>query len=361
MTEPRRPRVMLLAMYRLDRGLWGATSRITQIRDALAELVELDVVSGTRSQRCSALARYVTSGRLSGLDGVYVETSTALPGPADLAFMGIARARQLPVVTYLRDAQQLFPEYYPVDSLKRRLSRESFLPATRAMISLSTKVAYPSRGLARAILGDDREVELLPPGARRAVAPEIDVDARRLLFVGGMRFAAHGADILLSGIELARSRGHLVELVCVSRPGEELPGLAPDWYHLERAEGTSIERLLPGILATITPRLRTPYNDLAVPIKLMEYLGYGRPIIATDTHETAAIVTGAGCGLVVPDSAEGIAEGIAEVVTASPDQLRRWALAATVAAKANSWSARARRILELLGIAADPITRVSGT
>ena len=339
-------------MYPLDRGLWGATSRITQLRDALAQRADLEVISGTRGRRSWQLARYVARGRLRDLAGIYVETSTSLPGPVDLAFLATARARDVPVLTYLRDAQQLFAEYYRVSSPKRWLSRALFLPATRALIRVSSRVAFPSRGLARAVLGSATAAEeaiLLPPGARIADAPPVDPSARRLLFVGALRYPAHGGDILLEAVRRVRERGHDVRLVAVTRPGEDAGGAPPAWLEIERAEGGEIDRLLPGVLASITPRRRTPYNDLAVPIKVLEYLGYARPLIVTDTTETAAIVRDAGCGVVVTDSAEGLAEGITAVVSADPDQVRRWGAAARLAAAENSWDARANWILELLG------------
>jgi glycosyltransferase involved in cell wall biosynthesis len=340
-------------MYPLDRGLWGATTRITQLRDALARRVELDVVSGTRAGRARDALRYLAAGRLRGLAGIYVENATTLPGPVDLAFLAIARARRIPVLTYLRDAQQLFPEYYAATTPKRRASRALFLPAMRALMRVSTAVAFPSRGLAAAVLGDPRRARkaiLLPPGARLADEYPITPEARSLLFVGSLRYPAHGGSILLQAIEQARAAGSLVELICVSRPGEELPGPQPAWLRLVRAEGREIDALLPAVLATITPRRRTPYNDLAVPIKVMEYLGYGRPLIVTDTTETAAIVEAAGCGVIVADTPQGLAAGIATVAGASPEQLARWGQAARQAAIANSWDARAARVLELLGI-----------
>ena len=340
-------------MYPLDRGLWGATSRITQLRDALARHADLDVISGTRGRRSWSLARYVAGGRLRRLAGVYVESATSLPGPADLAFLAIARARGVPVLTYVRDAQQLFAEYYRVTSAKRWLSRALFLPAMRALIRVSSRVAFPSRGLARAVLGSRDAADgaiLLPPGARIADAPPVDPSARRLLFVGALRYPAHGGDILLEAVRLVRERGHDVRLVAVTRPGDEAGGPPADWLELERAEGAEIDRLLPGVLASITPRRRTPYNDLAVPIKVLEYLGYARPLIVTDTTETAAIVGEAGCGIVVPDSAEGLADGITAVVSADPEQVRRWGAAARQAAADNSWDTRARKVLALLGL-----------
>ena len=350
-----RPRVLLLSMYPLDRGLWGATTRITQLRDALGRRVSLDVVAGTRLRRAVAMARYLASGRLRGLAGIYVENATTLPGPADLLFLALARRRGIRVLTYVRDAQQLFPEYFAATTLKRRASRALFLPATRALMRVSTHVAFPSRGLAAAVLGDDRRAEralLLPPGARLTTAPPVDPAARALLFVGGLRYDAHGGPILMQAMEQARATDAALELICVSRRGEEPPGHLPEWVRLVRAQGREIDELLPSVLATITPRRKTPYNDLAVPIKVMEYLGYGRPLIVTDTIETAAIVRGARCGLVVPDTAAGLADGIITMAHAPAERVTRWGEAARAAAIANSWDSRASRVLELLGIPA---------
>jgi len=348
-----RQRLLLVSMYPLDRGLWGATTRITQLRDALARRIDLDVISGTRTRRARGFATYLAGGRVRGLAGIYVENATTLPGPADLVFLAVARARGIPILTYVRDAQQLFPEYYEAATLKRRLSRVLFLPATRALMQLSTTVAFPSRGLADVVLGDQRgseEPRLLPPGSRLAEAPPVDPTARSLLFVGSLRYQAHGGAILLEAMELVRAGGNPVELICVARAGDEPPGPLPSWLRVVRAEGREIDALLPRVLASITPRRKTPYNDLAVPIKVMEYLGYGRPLVVTDTTETAAIVRAAQCGVVVPDTAEGLADGIALVAEAPPAQLAAWGAAARRAAATSSWDTRAESILRTLGV-----------
>jgi glycosyltransferase involved in cell wall biosynthesis len=346
-----RQRILLLAMYPLDRGLWGATTRITQLRDALADLVELDVVSGTRRARAGRLARYLVSGRLRGLDGVYVESSTTLPGPADLAFCAVARARRVPVLTYVRDAQQLFGEYAVGSTPKRRLARWAFRPALGALMAASTRVAFPSRGLARAVLGQSARAEeapLLPPGARVGPPVPIDPAARGLLFVGSLRYPAHGGDLLLDALAAARGAGVDAELVWVAPPDEPIPSALPAGVRVERAQGAEIDALLPGIRASVTPRRRTPYNDLAVPIKVLEYLGFGRPLLVTDTAETQALVESAGAGLVVPDSITALRDGIVEIMTAPAERIEAWGRAARAYAEGNTWRHRAQRVLELL-------------
>ena len=333
-------------MYPLDAGLWGATTRITQLRAELEARVPLDVVSGTRGSRGWSLLRYAFSGRLRGLRAVYVENASTLPGPLDLLFLALARALGIGVLTYVRDAQYLFAEYYAVTSPKRWLARAAFLPAIRLLMRLSTRVGFPSRGLARAIHGDDREVLLLPPGARLADAPALDPAATGLLFVGNLRYPAHGGDILLDAVRRARDDGLDVTLICVLPDGAE-PPLRADWLRVEPASGPEIDRLLSQVRATITPRRKTPYNDLAVPIKVLEYLGYARPLIVTDTTETAAIMREAGAGVIVPDSVEGLRAGIGQVWEADANELLTLAGHARAAAETNSWGVRAERILEL--------------
>ena len=335
-------------MYPLDRGKWGPTVRIGHLRDALVELVDLDLVAGYRGPRRLALARYALSGRLRGLDGIYVENSSNLPSETDLAFLALARGLGVPVLTYLRDAQYLFAEYYVADSMKRRLARAAFPAAAKALRAVSTRVAYPSRGLAEAVGDDSADPLLLPPGSPSPLGVARDPAASALLFVGGMRHHVHGLDLLVDAVERVRADGLEPTVICVSRPGEEPPEPRPDWLRVEHGDESTIRAVLPQVIATIQPRRCSPYNEIAVPIKVMEYLSYGRPLIVTDCLEQAAIVRDADAGLVVDDSVDGLADGIRAVLEAPASQLERWSDNAVAAARANAWSERARRIVAII-------------
>lgn len=335
-------------MYPLDRGMWGPTVRITHLRDELATRADLDVLSGYRGSRRVATARYALGGRLRGLDGIYVESSSFLPAETDLAFLALARALGIPVLTYIRDAYQLFEEYAPRGGLKRRLASAAFLPAIRALRRVSTRLAVPTAGLATAIGLAPDEAVLLPPGA----PPPADVPPReganRLLFVGDARLPAHGADRLIDAVALARRRGVDVELTIVCHVGQEPPGTHPDWLRIERAQGNEIHALLPDVLATVIPRPRTPYNDIALPIKLFDYLSYGRPLVVTDCTEQAAAVREADAGVVVPDSPDALAVGIGAIARADAAARSRWSEGAAGAARRHAWGTRAEAIVGVL-------------
>jgi hypothetical protein len=333
-------------MYPLDAGRWGPTVRIASLRDELRRLVDLDLVAGYRPSRRAALARYAFSGRLRGLNGIYVESSTFLPAEADLAFLGLAKALGTPVLTYVRDAYQLFGDYELPLTLRGRMATAAFRPMIRALRAVSSRMAVPSAGLAAALGFED--AALLPPGSPAPVDVVRTPGANRLLFVGDARLAAHGADRLIVAVGRAREKGTAVELEIVSRPGQEPPGPLPSWTHVVRAEGTQIIDRLPGIVASVIPRPRGAYNDLALPVKLYEYLAYGRPLIVTDCTEQARVVTSAGAGVVTGDDPGALAEGIARVVDARADQVQEWEANATAAARTASWEDRARQIVELM-------------
>ena len=345
----RRPRLLLLSMYPLDQGRWGPTVRISALRAELAELVDLDVIAGYRGPRRLALARYATSGRLRGLDGIYVESSSFLPAETDLAFLGLARALGVPVLTYVRDAYQLFPDAYPRDSLRRRIAAAAFRPAMGALRVVSSRMAFPSAGLAQVVLGSHADdAVLLPPGSPRPVAVARSPTANRFLFVGDARLAAQGGDRLVAAVDRVREQGAAVELTVVCRPGQEPPPPHPGWLRIERAEGDAIHSLLGDVIASVIPRPISPYNDLALPVKLFDYLSYSRPLVVTDCREQARIVRDAGAGVVTDDSAGAIASGLERVASAGAGGITEWSANAAAAAVAASWSTRASRIVQLL-------------
>ena len=343
-----RPRLLLVSMYPLDAGLWGPTVRITRLREELARLADLDVIDGYRAQRRWSLWRYALAGRQRGLDGIYVETSTFLPAESDVAFLGLSRALGIPVVTYVRDAYQLFGDIYPRNTLTHTVAAAAFLPAMRAMRAVSSRMAFPTAGLAAAVLGPSAPAVLLPPGAPAPVDVPRNPNGRRILYVGDARLPSQGADRLLAAVDIARKTGADLELDVVSRPGQEPRPPHPPWLRVHRAEGPAIHALLRDVLATAIPRPKNRYNDVALPIKLFEYLSYGRPLLVTECTEQAAVVGDADAGIVTRDDPKAIADGLVRLATAPPERVKAWSLNAAAAARAASWEHRARKIVDLL-------------
>ena len=342
-------RILFVSMYPLRDVRSGPEVRIVNLLAALRERVEVDLVSGARSERRSAWLRYFRTHRLRRVSGVYVESSSALPDPVDIAGLAAAKRRGIRVLTYVRDAYQLFRDEYPAANAWRGLVGRAFPLAVSALRRSSSALAFPTRGLAEAVLGERAgEAVVLPPGSPSPVEVPRDPSARSLLYVGDLRLAAQGGATLIEAVDRVRRRGADLDLVCVVRPGGEPPNPPPSWVRIERAGSDEIPRLLGGVLATVIPRAPGRYNDLALPIKLMDSLAYGRPLVVTDRRETARLVRSAGAGIVVGDGPEAMADGLGALATAPDEQLSTWSEAAHRAARAHAWPARADEILRFL-------------
>jgi glycosyltransferase involved in cell wall biosynthesis len=110
----------------------------------------------------------------------------------------------------------------------------------------------------------------------------------------------------------------------------------------------------------VIPRPITEYTSFVLPIKLWDYLSYGKPIVATEVTETARLLKAAGAGILTPDTPEGLAEGIVRMLT-EDGLAERCAAAARAYAVApdNTWDARARTVLETLGLAVGAVAETA--
>jgi hypothetical protein len=178
-----------------------------------------------------------------------------------------------------------------------------------------------------------------------------------VLYVGDARWPAQGVDRLIEAVGLAADAGEPLELTIVSGAGEGPPAPHPTWVHVQPGQGPQIHDLLPDVLMTVIPRRRGPYNDLALPIKLFEFLAYGRPLVVTDCVEQARVVREADCGLVVGDGVDELAEGLIGVGQSVPEVVDRWSDNAIAAAMQASWAHRARDVLGALLAEASPNRR----
>ena len=192
--------------------------------------MDLDVVDGYRVHRRRRLWRYALVGRLRGLDGIYVESSTFLPAESDIAFLGLARALGIPVLTYVRDALSALRRVLRrATALKRRLGAAAFLPALRALRAVSSRMAFPTAGLASRGVGSGcrRRSSCRPAPHRRSTSPRSPTREPHPLRrrCAAARARCRPAD--LGGADRARADGHRPRARSSSRrPGQEPPSPA---------------------------------------------------------------------------------------------------------------------------------------
>jgi len=337
------PAVLILGMYNVQVLNSAPPVRITHMFKALGKRVPTILIHGGRERQAS-IARFILHGGLRNLRGLYVETCSGPAIEADLLLMVLARLLQIPIATFIGDAFQLF---YPTD--RRRLRLERWRASIAAYLRLSDVLYYPSDELGR-IVSKGRPYRTLPPGGEAGLPIAPLPHASRVLYVGGIS-RRYGTDLLLAAMERVVARLPEARCTIVGRPAE-MPFIDAwrdrPWLDVREATADQLPPLLAQSTVGVIPLRREPYNNLAMAVKLLEYISVGRPVVATDCDEQATFVREHGCGIVVPDTVAGLADGLIRVLSD-----RAWAEQMGLAGyraiqEKHSWQHRADTLLAAL-------------
>jgi glycosyltransferase involved in cell wall biosynthesis len=338
-----RPRLLYLAMYDPSGQDSAPKVRIRLLGEALARRAAVETLTGTRLGRIRPILRWLPARGIGRVDAVYVESSTSTATPIDLAFLAWARLRGRPVGVYFRDAYQLYRHLYP-RTRRRQLPADLVWRVTTPLLARVASVRYaPSRGLADAL--GLRDAVILPPGTEPD-APRLPVGAGPLVaYVGGVA-AADGFDRLLAAMELVRSDVPDARLRVVGRsPAAGLPA----WTEVRPGSRAELPERLADARVCVVPRPINPYTDLAMPVKVMDYLSLGRPVVATAATETSSFLAGTGAALLVADDPSALAAAIVRVLAEPGLAERMAAAAASLATRADvTWDGRAGSLLSTL-------------
>jgi glycosyltransferase involved in cell wall biosynthesis len=215
---------------------------------------------------------------------------------------------------------------------------------------------FPSQSLADLFPLKQPKVPL-PPAGEFLALPGRPTQSRptKVLYVGGIS-ERYGLKIMLEALKLANRDGYLgLELVC--RPAEfareraileSYLGLA--WLKVHHVAGDALASIYQQCDVGLLPRLRNAYNDMAMPVKLFEYLSYGLPVVATGCTEMADFIIRNRVGLIAEDTPESLAEKILQLVN-DPElyrELRR--NARRTLENGNLWTDRARLTADCLAV-----------
>ena len=337
--------ILLYGMYDISDARSAPRVRIAMMLAALGREGPVESITGGRWARAARAFRWLLSGGPGRVGAVYVESATASAMPTDLAFLVFMRLVRRPVGVYFRDAYQLFRDTYPRTSRRQVLTDALWRITTPLLRRVATRRYAPSMGLARALRL--RDPELLGPGTDPG-QPDLGAGTAPVVaYVGGV-LAADGFDRLLGAMAIVHDRLPDARLELIgAQPAEPLP----DYVHSRRSARDGLAEALRPARVCVIPRPINPYSSLAVPVKLLDYLSFGKPVVATAAEETAAILRASGAGVSTPDTAEGLADGLLRLLTDDAEAARMAARARDFTTDpANTWDARARTVrVSLLG------------
>jgi glycosyltransferase involved in cell wall biosynthesis len=333
--------------------LGGAMAvRLYNLHAALQATIPTVLLAGNRLPRRRALARYWFSGGMHRARAVYVEVSTSTATETDLLFLTLVRLTGIPLIIFIPDAYQLFPDLYPRTGWKVKLLDWSWRRSISFYLHLADLVVYPSWGLA-ACFKNRRKVDVFPPAGlpNRDYVP-LSFKPPTIVYVGAASYN-DGSDVLLSAMEqvvkcypTARCRfitNNSSADILTNHPAYRAP-----WLTFERRTFEDLPEVMCSATVLVIPRRRNSYNDLAMPVKQFDYMSFGRPLVVTDCQDTAALIKELQSGVVVQDTPEALAQGIIKLLQNPNLAIRLGQNGYQAIQAAHSWPHRAAWLLQMI-------------
>lgn len=282
-------------------------------------------------------------------DFCYVEPAT---GPffnwIDLTLLKKLHKKGVPVGYYYRDVFWKFPKHWGEDGI-RKLVLTVMHKRDLLYFERYCDVMYFSGSGGEKALGCNgfKKVEYLPPGGNDSPIENLNFDANTLIYIGGTS-TAYGGLKLIEAVKKCNDKGNSIKLIFVTPPDNELDSRYDKYNWLEIVhtfDRTEIENLYKKATFAVIPFKKEPYMDIAIPIKLYEYIGFGMPIIATNCHDIVHTINEFDCGVICNDDVDSLADCI-ESTMSDYDLYALKKNNSIVASYRNRWTDRAEKVIK---------------
>lgn len=316
-------------------------------------------ITGDPFQRALAfrdLRRRVAGGQ--AIDFVYSENSTqpnvlatslkrGLAPFLEARLIGFCARRAIPFGQFYRDVYWRFPEKQAAVPAPRRIAMQVAYRADLAVLRGShAHVFVPSLPMARIIPFDERRCTALPPGAQVRESPT--PRGLQLLYVGGVGLG-HEIDEALGALREVE-QAHLT--MVVPRPAweshrERYSPLLTDRVTVVHAGSEELQELYDGASVGLLLVEPNDYRRFAVPMKMYEYLGQGKPTLASRDTLAGALVEEMEIGFTATNTQSEIS-ALLERLRDDPAVLDGAIERVLSLRHEHTWAMRARTVTEVL-------------
>lgn len=368
-----KPLMIFHVAYRLNPDAKSASGiRPLKMRQAFEEIgYRVLEISGRHPQRRAQIKRI--RGLIAGglrVDFVYSESATAPTGlgepvtsatslSRDIRFLRFCRQSGIPVGLFYRDIYWNFPIYtevlrWPMYVLMRMLHRRDLRGYRRANID----VYVPSMEMSEWVPIIDRaRFRELPPGGeirdstvetQGADDSSSESSARaslRLLYVGGLsdNYRLHESVRAIAGRKGVSLTICTREAEWQARESEYRDLMAPNIRVVHRS-GDELRELYDEANACLLAVEPIVYWTFAVPVKLFEYLGNGKPVIASAGSYSGRFVRDQSVGWTVAYGADEFADTLDRLVE-RPEELEAVTEWVRTVRRDHTWQARAKQVV----------------
>jgi glycosyltransferase involved in cell wall biosynthesis len=327
------------------------------------EQVDIIEINGSSEERTMQFNRLKNEGKLDNLWFCYAENQTIpiwLTDPGhkpkkpfiDSNVFTFLKDRKVPMGIFYRDVYWKFDDLYPLKGLKKKVMQAIYRREEKFYEKYASAIFLPSAAMGKYVTINQPKVAL-PPGGKKTEQMNVDKTfSHRGIYVGGIANDDYGLPLLLDALENYPSNKMLPQLTIVCRENEynKLPEDQKQRLHilgvkLNHISGSELQELYRSMDYAYIPRLKSEYNNFSVPVKLVEYLSNGLPVVATDCEAQKAFIESGNYGVVCDDKRDALIQAIQTVE--KENELYRQNIQDTFLER-NSWLARVRTVKNTL-------------
>lgn len=244
-------------------------------------------------------------------DICYIESSTyPIIFHADRILIKHIHKLGIPIGYFYRDFYRKFPRLFPRRKGFVNFIKESVLNVlqykTDKILNYADIIYLPSIRAKR--LFDYKDMRALPPAGENRLIPH--PYNKTIIYVGGIS-KHYGENLLIEAFKLLNGNTSEYRLILVCRENEWCKMPEEDkhypWLQCFHESGNALAKLYAAAAAAIITKPNNEYNNLAISVKLFEYMSYGLPVISTDNDAMSDIIRYYKLGFIV-SSAEELAE-----------------------------------------------------
>lgn len=313
--------ILYITFVDFDEQKSGSSVRPKKIYDAFNSIgVNVKLLEGqqnNKKSRWEKVWKYFKEIKNKKYDLCYVEPpSGVIFNICDhLLLLYISKIKKVPTGVFYRDAFWKLSEDYPKKGLKTKIIvlMHKF---DWNIFKITSKVIYfPSESFAEHFHHDKKVI--LMPGAEK-IEGLSNGDDNTFIYVGGIE-GGYGADLLLASFKSAYNINKDIKLNLVCRNENDITNKYKDeeWLNLfiGKSGKDELKEIYDKSKYAIVTFNKGGYMDLAVPIKLFEYISYEKPILSTDCKEISKIINKYNIGKVAKHNSEDLSKAIIEMIS----------------------------------------------
>ena len=353
------------APYALNRQATSASGiRPVRMYDAFKSLgyEVLDVTGDGRRRRRAIKALKARLAAGQKIDFLYSESATIPtmlteprhlpPHPVlDVELFALARRYQIPAGLFYRDIYWKFGDYRERVGEPMATIMSAVYNYDLSWYKRYVDVLYlPSMAMgAHVPIFPAQRMAALPPGCELVDSASPDNGQLNLLYIGSVSGHYQLHECVRA---VAATPGVNLTICTHQQQWEQMRGeyepLMDSSVQVVHRSGAELEQLYDNADACVLFVQPDPYREFAAPVKLFEYLGHGKPVIASAGTLAAQVVADNEAGWVAPYGG-GVLPTLLSRLQANPQEVNKLHRQAKAAGKANTWAKRAQQVAFELG------------